>query len=76
MKSFIILSQLKKDCKNDNHSHRLALSLELRQKPQISSIPGVSPKARRRYKVVFGSEVLGDQLTLDEALQLAQGGAS
>ena len=74
MKSFIILSPLKKDCKNDNHSHQLALSLELRQKPQISSIPGVSPKQRDRYRVVFGDEVLGDQLTLDEAIALAKGG--
>jgi hypothetical protein len=74
MKSFIILSQLKKDCNNDNHSHQLALSLELRQKPQISSIPGVSPKQRDRYRVVFGSEVLGDRLTLDEAIALAKGG--
>jgi hypothetical protein len=74
MKSFIILSQLKKNCKNDNHSHQLALSLELRQKPQISSIPGVSPKQRDRYRVVMGDRILGDRLTLDEALKLAQGG--
>ncbi len=47
-----------------------------RQKPQISSIPGISPRERDRYRVLIGSEILGDRLTLDEALQLAQGGAS
>jgi hypothetical protein len=74
MNSFVIFSQLKQNSNNDNHSHRLALSLQLRQKPQISSIPGVSPKQRDRYRVVFGSEVLGDRLTLDEAIALAKGG--
>lgn len=44
-------------------------------KPQISSIPGISPKQRDRYRVVFGDEVLGDRLSLDEAIKLAAGGA-
>jgi hypothetical protein len=43
-------------------------------KPQIASIPGISPKERDRYRVVLGSKILGDHLSIDEALQLAQGG--
>lgn len=46
-----------------------------RQKPQITSTPGVSPKERNRYRVVLGSQVLGDKLSLDEALSLAKRGA-
>jgi hypothetical protein len=45
------------------------------QKPQISSIPGISAKRRDRYRVTLGDHVLGDFLTFDEALQLARGGA-
>ncbi len=41
------------------------------QKPQIVSIPGISPKVRNRYKVMLGREVLGTELDLDAALQLA-----
>jgi hypothetical protein len=74
MNSFIILSQLKKDCKNDNHSHQLALSLELRQKPQISSIPGVSPKQRDRYRVVLRGAILGDRLSIDQAIAFGKRG--
>ena len=40
-------------------------------KPQISSLPGMSPKERHRYRVALGSEVLGTHLTLDQALLLA-----
>ena len=39
--------------------------------PQISRVPGVSPRERHRYCVVIGSEILGDRLTLDEAIALA-----
>jgi hypothetical protein len=46
----------------------------LKVKPQIPSIPGISPKERRRYRVKLGDKVLGDRLTLDEALQLAKQG--
>jgi hypothetical protein len=46
-----------------------------KQKPQICSIPGVSPKQRDRYRVVLGDRILGDFLTLDEALLLTKGGA-
>ena len=42
-----------------------------RHKPQISSIPGISPNQRDRYRVVLGDEVLGDRLTLDKAILLA-----
>jgi hypothetical protein len=50
-------------------------SLELfrQQKPQISSIPGISPKQRDRYQVLIGDVVLGAHLSLDDALKLAQG---
>jgi hypothetical protein len=39
-------------------------------KPQISSISGISPKERHRYQLKLGDRVLGDWLTLDEALKL------
>ena len=45
-----------------------------RHKPQISSIPGISPKQRDRYRVMLGDEILGDFLTLDEAVILTKGG--
>ncbi len=44
------------------------------KKAQISTIPGISPRERHRYRVTFGSEVLGERLTVDEALKLAKGG--
>jgi hypothetical protein len=44
------------------------------QKPQISSIPGVSPKLRNRYQVRLGDELLGTHLTIDEAIRVAKGG--
>jgi hypothetical protein len=43
-------------------------------KPQILSIPGISPRERDRYRVMLGGEILGERLTLDEALKLAKGG--
>jgi hypothetical protein len=43
-------------------------------KPQIVSIPGVSPKDRFRYRVILGNQILGTKLTLDEALKVAKGG--
>lgn len=50
--------------------------LKKRQKPQISSIPGVSPKERNRYQVMIGDEVIAARLTSDEAFEVAkQGGA-
>jgi hypothetical protein len=42
-----------------------------RHKAQIVSIPGVSPKERNRYRVIFGDEILGDQLTIAQAIALA-----
>ena len=50
-------------------------SLQEQQKPQISSIPEIPPKQRDRYRVMLGDLVLGDRVTLDEALKLAKGGA-
>lgn len=81
-KPFIIVSQSQKNSKKDeNHSHQLALPLVspqkpeiFRQKAQIISVPGISPKQRDRYRVVLGTRVLGARLSLDEALRLSQGG--
>jgi hypothetical protein len=73
-KSPLILAQLNSDSKNDNHSHHSILPLALdrkSKKPQICSIPGVSPKERDRYRVVLGGEILGDRLSIDEAIALA-----
>jgi hypothetical protein len=42
-----------------------------RHRPQIASTPGISPKERHRYRVVLGGEVLGERLTLDQAIALA-----
>jgi hypothetical protein len=74
---------LTRNCKKFNSSifsNYEQLSLPLAnplhcQKPQILSVPGISPKQRDRYRVVMGDRILGDQLTLDEALLLAKGGA-
>jgi len=56
-------------------SKRRQLDLFIHQgnlhKPQILSIPGVFPKQRDRYGVVLGDRILGDRLTLDEAITLA-----
>ena len=43
-------------------------------KAQIESIPGISPKRRDRYRVVFGDRILAAYLTIDEALKLAKRG--
>lgn len=59
---------------------RSARQLELfplplkRQKPQITSVPGASIKERDRYRVSLGAVILGDKLTLDEAVKLAKRG--
>ncbi len=83
-KPLIISSQLNSSRKIENYSHS-QLSLRLapqkpaaeaqlfRQKPQISSIPGVSPRERHRYRVKIGNEILGDQLPLEQSLELAGG---
>ena len=80
-KPFIILSQSQENSKNDNHSYQLTLPLAFPQKPeifrqkaQITSSPGVLQKQRDRYRVLMGDRILGDRLSLDKALQLAQGG--
>jgi hypothetical protein len=55
------------------HSQQLCLDLAPPQKPQIQSIPGVSAKERRRYRVMLGEEIFATGLTSDEALKLAGG---
>jgi hypothetical protein len=81
-KSFIILSQLREE---GNFPEQLSLQLVAPQKPasqselfsrkpQISSIPGISPRERNRYRVTLGDEVIGDRLDLDEALKVTKFG--
>jgi hypothetical protein len=57
---------------------QLALPLQVpfakRQKPQITSVPGISVKVRDRYRLVLGDKILRDRLTLDEALAVAKRG--
>jgi hypothetical protein len=60
-------------------AHQLTLDLRLplhgtRSKAQISSIPGAPARQRNRYQGTLGSQVLGTQLTLNEALILAKRG--
>jgi hypothetical protein len=55
-------------------SLNLVHPLKKGQKPQISSVPGVSPKERNRYRVMLGAQILGMHLTIDEALELAAKG--
>lgn len=43
-------------------------------KPQIQSCPGVPMRQRARYRVVLGDEILGERLTIDQALALAKRG--
>jgi len=76
--SHTIFSQSNRNSKDDNHSHQLSLPLAFGrglQKPQISSLPGAHPRERHRYRVMVGDGILGDRLTLDEALKLVRGGA-
>ena len=71
-KSFIIVSQFRKDC--DISEQSTPILGKKKRKAQIASVPGISPKERDRYRVVMGDRILGDRLTLDEALKLAKGG--
>ncbi len=54
-----------------------SLQLELfqlpqkRQKPQISSVPGVSAKDPYRYRVMVGGKAIASELTADAAVTLA-----
>jgi hypothetical protein len=60
---------------NPPHYIQLDLFPLLReQKPQIASIPGISPKGRNRYRVIAGERILGDKLSLDQAVKLAKRG--
>ena len=65
--------------RNSSTSHQLELFTlaNKSQKPQISSIPGIPPREQHRYQVKLGNAVLGNFLTIDQALELAkQGGES
>jgi len=44
------------------------------RKPQICSTPGTSPKERDRYRVTFQGQILGDHLSIDQAIELAKRG--
>jgi hypothetical protein len=75
------MAKKRKDCATSIPQNSLVkgrqLDLFVRQgnlhKPQILSIPGISMKRRDRYRVMVGNEVLGEFLTIDKALPLAQG---
>jgi hypothetical protein len=55
-------------------SHPKAPKLQaFTKKAQISTIPGMPPKECNKYCVRLGDTVLGDFLTLDQALELAKG---
>jgi len=43
------------------------------KKPQIESIPGASVKEKNRYRVVLSGEIVSDDLTIEQALELAGG---
>jgi hypothetical protein len=77
--SFIIFSHLEKidnlPEENTPPLHPLK-HLKKRQKPQISSIPGVSVKEPRRYQVKLGDVIVATRLTSDQAFQIAKGGES
>jgi hypothetical protein len=42
-----------------------------REKPQISSVPGISATTRRRYQVAIGDRVIATRLTVDQAWEIA-----
>jgi hypothetical protein len=65
------ISQFKKDC--DISEQSTPILSKKKQKAQITSSPGVSPRERDRYRVMLGGEILGDRLSMDEALLLTQG---
>jgi hypothetical protein len=72
------------DNQESPHSHRTLegiapvsdplKQIKKRKKPQIESIPGISPKESRRYRVKLGDVILATNLTSDEALELAKQG--
>jgi hypothetical protein len=63
-----IIAYTKSICNAKSKKHLFA------QRPQIASVPGASRKERQRYRVLFGKQILGDRLSLGEALKMAQGG--
>ena len=42
-----------------------------KEKPQIKSIPGIGAKEKHRYRVILGGRILGDKLSLEQALAAA-----
>ena len=73
----------KKDCATNiaqnPPAYRRQLDIFIHQgnlhKPQILSIPGISPKQRDRYRVLLGDRILGDRFIQGEAIVLAKGGS-
>jgi len=71
---------MKKNCnlsvtrKSPEQGRQLELFQNLiSKKPQIVSIPGASVKEENRYRVTLAGEILGDCLTIEQALKLAGG---
>ena len=65
---------------NDNYSSNKKPNASdtciFNSKPQIKSIPAISPREKHRYRVVLDGVILGDKLSLEEALAAAgMGGA-
>jgi hypothetical protein len=75
--SFIIFSHLEKSDnlpeENSPPLHPLK-HLKKRQKPQISSISGVSVKEPRRYQITIDDEIVATRLTSAQAFEIAKGG--
>ena len=71
---------MKKNCnlsvtrKSPEQGRQLELFQNLiSKKPQIESIPGASVKEKNRYRVVLSGEIVSDDLTIEQALELAGG---
>jgi hypothetical protein len=58
------------DCSFRGNTRPLNL-LNKRQKPQISSVPGVPATERQRYRVMIGDRVIATALNIDDALEVA-----
>jgi len=46
-------------------------AFQRRRKAQIISIPGIAAKEKFRYRVVLDGRILGDRLSLEQALEKA-----
>ncbi|HEY9671315.1 MAG TPA: hypothetical protein V6D11_07720 [Waterburya sp.] len=49
---------------------KIAQQQAIFQKPQISSVPNVSPKERNRYQVTLGDRLIVSGLNVDDATKL------